>query len=137
MRNIIRIPTVLPTMFLLCAMYSVFSLLHAFVISKIRTCTSHYLALSNFLGEKINKKVILTQWSEFLPLVASIKQGAVMASFMMGVEVQDGNVHLSAHPDHGARIGFAADWADLRQRFCHNWITAPLQIPLSIIRIVW
>ncbi len=44
----------------------------------------NYPALSHFLGDKsINQKIILTQWSEYLRLAASIKQGTVTASLML------------------------------------------------------
>jgi TnpA family transposase len=42
-----------------------------------------YPALTNFIGGKINTKLILAQWPEILRLVTSIKQGTVTASLML------------------------------------------------------
>lgn len=43
----------------------------------------NYPALSGFLGEKINAKLVLQQWQEFLRLATSIKQGTVTASLIL------------------------------------------------------
>lgn len=43
----------------------------------------HYPALVGFLGEKINTKLILAQWQEFLRLATSIKLGTVTASLIL------------------------------------------------------
>lgn len=42
-----------------------------------------YPALTSFIGERINTKLILAQWPEILRLVTSIKQGTVTASLML------------------------------------------------------
>lgn len=42
-----------------------------------------YPALTSFIGERINTKLILAQWPEILRLAASIKQGTVTASLML------------------------------------------------------
>jgi TnpA family transposase len=44
---------------------------------------SQYPALANFIGGKLNTKLILAQWPEVVRLVASIKEGTVTASLML------------------------------------------------------
>jgi TnpA family transposase len=45
--------------------------------------TSLYSCQNCFLGEKIDVKLILQQWQEFLRLATSIKQGTVTASLIL------------------------------------------------------
>jgi len=42
-----------------------------------------YPALTSFIGERLNTKLVLAQWPEILRLAASIKQGTVTASLML------------------------------------------------------
>ena len=83
----------------------------------------NYPALSNFLGEKINQKIILTQWDEFLRLTTSIKQGSVTASLMLrklaSYPRQNGLALALREIGRIERTIFALDWLldpKLRQR---------------------
>ncbi len=83
----------------------------------------NYPALASFLGEKINQKVILTQWSEYLRLATSIKQGTVTASLMLrklaSYPRQNGLALALREIGRIERTIFALDWLldpHLRQR---------------------
>lgn len=84
----------------------------------------NYPELSHFLGDKsINQKIILTQWSEYLRLTASIKQGTVTASLMLrklaSYPRQNGLALALREIGRIERTIFALDWlldSGLRQR---------------------
>jgi len=84
----------------------------------------NYPALSNFLGEKIiNQKIIRSQWSEYLHLATSTKQGTVTASLMLrklaSYPRQNGLARALREIGRIERTIFSLDWLldpGLRQR---------------------
>ncbi|NRO98794.1 Tn3 family transposase [Paraburkholderia sp. NMBU_R16] len=83
-----------------------------------------YPALKNFLGDKpINTKIIQPQWSEWLRLATSIKQGTVTASLMLrklaSYPRQNGLALAMREIGRIERTLFLIDWLldpELRQR---------------------
>lgn len=85
--------------------------------------SKNYSALTSFLGEKINTKLILAQWPEILRLATSIKQGTVTASLMLrklaSYPRQNGLALALREMGRIERTLFALDWLlspGLRQR---------------------
>jgi hypothetical protein len=80
--------------------------------------SKNYPALTSFLGEKINTKLILAQWPEILRLATSIKQGTVTASLMLR--------KLASYPrQNGLALALREMGRIERTLFALDWLLSP------------